>query len=337
MSSIKPIPNASAARDTSRRRRDILLLAGLFGLMLAGLIGLAMATGWAETKTQIAKLSLVQFSLLLVLSLVNYGFRAIRWHIFARRLGLNTGIVQNFRHFLGGFAMSVTPGRVGELVRMRWLRRETGWAFEKTAPLVLVDRASDLTAMAAILGISIALSTSGIGGAIPITILALVTALIVTRPRLLAALAEAGYRFIGRWPRLFARIRRAARSLSAFSNPALITLATAIGAVGWFAEAYAFHLLLVWMGSDIGLSKAVAIFIFSALAGGLTGAPGGIGGAEAAMIALLSIEGVPLETSVPATAIIRITTLWFAIAIGLAVFPVAERYSMKVRNALEKN
>ena len=80
------------------------------------------------------------------------------------------------------------------------------------------------------------------------------------------------------------------------------------------------------MGADIGLAKAVAIFVFSGLAGGLTGAPGGVGGAEAAMVALLTLEGVPLEASVPATAIIRVTTLWFAIGIGLAGLPRRRTY-----------
>ena len=73
----------------------------------------------------------------------------------------------------------------------------------------------------------------------------------------------------------------------------------------------------------------MAIFLFSSIAGGLTGAPGGVGGAEAAMIALLSLEGIPLEVSIPATLIIRVTTLWFAIAIGLVVFPFAERAAGK--------
>jgi len=327
----KPMPTTGV----SRRWRDIALLAGLFVLVLAGLIGVAAATGWEETKAQLAKLSMAQFGVLLALSLANYGFRGLRWHIFANRLGLNTGFIQNLRHFLGGFAMSVTPGRVGELIRMRWLRRETGWAFEKTAPLVLVDRASDLAAMAVILGIAVSVSTTGISGAVPVTFLALIAALVATRPQLLAGFAGFGYRIIGRWPRLFARVRGAARSLSRFANPGILALAACIGAIGWFAEAYAFHLLLVWMGSDIGIAKAAAIFIFSTLAGGLTGAPGGVGGAEAAMIALLSLEGVPLDVSVPATAIIRVTTLWFAILIGLVVFPFAEKLSMKANNALE--
>ena len=70
----------------------------------------------------------------------------------------------------------------------------------------------------------------------------------------------------------------------------------------------AFYLLLGWMGTDIGLWTAIAIFAFATIAGNVIGSPGGLGGAEAAMIGLLSLEGVPLEVSLPATAVIRVTT-----------------------------
>ncbi len=53
------------------------------------------------------------------------------------------------------------------------------------------------------------------------------------------------------------------------------------------------------------------------------------------MIALLALEGVPFEVSVPATAIIRLTTLWFALGIGIAVFPLAERASLKGTGRVE--
>ncbi|WP_456385906.1 lysylphosphatidylglycerol synthase transmembrane domain-containing protein [Profundibacter sp.] len=319
----------------NRRGRDMLFLGGLFGLMLFGLIGLAAATGWDETKAQLAKLAPSHIIILLALSLVNYLLRGLRWHMFARRLGLSTTLPQNLRHFLGGFAMSVTPGRVGELIRMRWLRRETGWAIERTAPLVLMDRASDLTAIAIILGVSVSLTTTGITGALPVTLLAIALAVIATRPTLLASLVTYAYKSIGRMPRLFGRIRMAARSMKQFSGTAVMLPALGFGLVGWLAEGYAFHLLLGWLGADIGLAMAMAIFLFSTLAGGLTGAPGGVGGAEAAMVALLMTQGVPLEVALPATAIIRITTLWFAIGIGLAVFPFAERTSLRIQNALE--
>ncbi|PID36875.1 MAG: hypothetical protein CR993_02985 [Rhodobacterales bacterium] len=324
-----------AIRDTEERAprprlgRDAALLGGLFVLMLLGLAGLAAATGWEETWAQLRKLTFGMVLTLLGLSLVNYLFRGLRWHIFARRLGLPLRFRDNLRHFLGGFAMSVTPGRVGELVRMRWIGRETGWSFEQTAPLVLVDRASDLASMALLLAGALAFSTTGITFGLPVAIGALTAAFIATRPRLLGAIATLGHRATGRFARLFARIRRAARALARFSSPALFIVTALLGLVGWIAEGLAFHLLLVWMGADIGLASAIAIFVFSTLAGGLTGAPGGVGGAEAAMVALLSLQGVGLEASIPATAIIRVTTLWFAIAIGAAVFPFAEKISRR--------
>ena len=314
---------------THRRWRDIALLAGLFGFVIAGLAGLALATGWEETIAQLSRLSFLQFVVLLGLSLVNYVFRGSRWHVMARKIGLPTTLTQDLRHFIGGLAMSVTPGRVGELIRMRWIKRETGWAVDRTAPLVLMDRAGDLAAMAIILALGLSFGAGGIAFGLPVAIAALLVAFIATRPTLLAGAAGFAYRLTGFFPRLMVRVRRAAGSLSAFSDPKTVIITLALGLTGWIAEGYAFHLLLVWMGADIGIWMAATIFTFSTLAGGLTGAPGGVGGAEAAMVALLSMQGVPLETSLPATAIIRVTTLWFAIGLGLLVFPFAERHSLK--------
>jgi len=297
-------------------------------LVLLGLAGLATATGWQATWDELMALTLLQLSILLGLSLVNYGFRAIRWHVFAGRLGLPTRFWQNVRHFFGGFAMSVTPGRVGELVRMRWIRRETGWPFDKTAPLVLIDRAADLVAMAVLLAAALALSSTGVSGGVPVALLALLAAYIATRPTLMRKFADIGFQISGkRLPRLFARIRRAADSLALFQGSGLLVPAGCLGVIGWLAEGYAFHLLLMWMDADVGLWMAIAIFIFATLAGGLTGAPGGLGGAEAAMVGLLILDGVPTEVAVAATLVIRVTTLWFAILLGLIVFPYAERKS----------
>ncbi len=322
------------AKPTARphlphRWRDRALVLALLVLVGLGLAGMASATGWAEIWAQLARLHLWQVGALLALSLVNYLLRGLRWHVLARRLGLPMAMAQNFRHYLGGFAMSVTPGRVGELVRMRWIRRETGWAVERTVPLVLMDRAGDLAVMALILTLAVSLAAGGMAGAVPVAGLALAIAVLATRPRLMHRAVTQSYRMLGRLPRLFARARTATRSLARFGHAPTLALALMLGGAGWLAEGYAFHLLLGFMGAEIGLWKAIAIFVLATLAGGLTGAPGGLGGAEAAMVAALSLEGVPLAVSVPATAVIRLTTLWFAIGLGLAVFPLAERAALR--------
>lgn len=320
---------AISAPDPARPGREKAMLIGLIALVGLGLWSLGASTGWAEIGAQLARLQPWQVAALLALSAGNYLLRSLRWHGLARRLGLPTGLAQNLRHYLGGFALSVTPGRLGELVRMRWLKRETGWAPERTAPLVLMDRAGDLAVMALLLALGLTLAAGKITGAVPVAACALAVAILATRPRLLSALVTRLYRALGRFPRAFARARGAARLLTRFCHGPTLVLVLGLGFLGWLAEGYAFHLLLGFLGAGIGLWTAVSIFVFATLAGGLTGAPGGLGGAEAAMIALLSLEGVPLEVSVPATAVIRLTTLWFALALGLAIFPMAERASVR--------
>lgn len=303
----------------------ILLSIGLFLAFAVGLIGIAAATGWRESVEAITRLTGAQLAFLLGLSLINYGFRCLRWHVYTGAMNIPTSLITDIRHYLGGFALTATPGRIGELIRLRWIWLETGIRADRTASLVLIDRAADLAAVGLLLAGCIAVSSAGLQGGWTVAAIAVVISIIVTRPALFRWMITLGWKTVGRFPKLFGSVRRAANGLHIFSRPGVFFPATILGVLGWFAEGIAFFLLLVWMGADISLSLALAIFFLSVLTGGATGLPGGIGGAEAAMIGALSLKGIPLEIALPATAVIRLTTLWFAILVGLAVFPFAER------------
>jgi glycosyltransferase 2 family protein len=301
----------------------------LLVFVLVGVLLLGRGTDWREVGRGLAALSLWQIAVLLGLSLANYLARALRWHLMTSALQTGLSFRRSATHFLGGLAMAVTPGRLGELVRIRWISRETGMAMDRIAPVALTDRSSDLAAMALLLALSVAATGGsnavGLIFALLVAAAGLSVALILMRPELLRLIAALIWRLTGKGARLMARLRRASHTLKLFARPQMVLATTLIGMAGWAAEGYAFHLLLVWLGHDIGLAKAVAIFTFATLAGGATGAPGGIGGAEAAMLGLLALEGVPFEAALPATIIIRVTTLWFAVLVGLIIFPFAER------------
>jgi uncharacterized protein (TIRG00374 family) len=95
--------------------------------------------------------------------------------------------------------------------------------------------------------------------------------------------------------------------------------------LGWVAECYALYLLLQYFGAEVELTTAVFVFCFSMLVGAISMLPGGLGSTEATMVLLLKAMGVDLGTAVAATAIIRMTTFWFAIVVGLAFTPAALR------------
>ncbi|MDR6263980.1 lysylphosphatidylglycerol synthase transmembrane domain-containing protein [Roseobacter sp. N2S] len=321
----------SAMNGAHPYRSTLIVLAIFLG---CGILAFATASG-EDIWHQITLLSVTQIAVLLALSLVNYTFRAFRWFLYGRALGLNLRPLQVLRHYLGGFALTMTPGRLGELVRVRWINRETGASVERTAPLVLVDRAADLASSGLLLAAAMLVMAGGIKGGIPVALIAVLAAIIATRPSLFRWCVTVVYRMTGRKPRLFARARRAALSLKPFSQPTIALPAFALGFLGWFAEGYAFYLLLDWMGASLPVWTCVGIFVFSMMTGGATGLPGGVGGAEAAMLALLALQGVPLDIAIPATAIIRITTLWFAIGLGVLIFPFAETAAARRPHALE--
>jgi glycosyltransferase 2 family protein len=314
------------ASDT--RNRTGFVVTGLFlALFIGSVVAALAATGWEETLAALSRLGPVEIGILLVLSLGNYVSRALRWHLLTRMIHLPTGLGQDFRHYFGGFALTATPGRLGEFVRLRWMSRETGWPIDRAAPVALADRASELAAVALLLAVAVGLSTLGLATIAPLILISLGLAWIASSPRLLHRGVTLAWRAIGRWPRLFGRLRRMVAGLAPFVRPGVALPALALGGIGWFLEGLAFALLLDWLGAPVPLWTAVAIFLAAMISGALAGLPGGLGGAEAAMIGLLLFVGVPLEVALPATAIIRVTTLWFAILIGIGVFPLAEAQS----------
>ena len=77
-----------------------------------------------------------------------------------------------------------------------------------------------------------------------------------------------------------------------------------------------FHWVLQWMGADVPMAFAVFVYALAMLAGAISFMPGGLGGAEAVMVALLMWKGMSGADAVAATVLIRLATLWFAVAIG---------------------
>lgn len=310
--------------QTPRANRGLLASGLLLGLFALGMTGAIASTGWDTTWEALGRLGVAKLPLLLAFSLTHYFLRALRWHLLARAGGLPTTLRQNSLHYFGGFAMTATPGRLGELVRLRWIGRETGVPFERSASVALADRAVELAGIGLLITLAISLSSLGTNSVWLLVAVAVLMVWVVSQPRLLAALIVRLWRLVGRWPRLFVRLRRMASGLALFLRPQVLITTVGLSMIGWFSEGIAFYVLLSWLGEPIGLWPAVAIFLSAVLSGALSGLPGGLGGTEAALTGLLLLQGTPIEIALLATAIIRVTTLWFAVLIGICVFPLAE-------------
>jgi uncharacterized membrane protein YbhN (UPF0104 family) len=113
------------------------------------------------------------------------------------------------------------------------------------------------------------------------------------------------------------RVQQLLASARPCHTPTLLLTTTALSLAAWAAEAWAFHLLLDALGSTATLSFSVFVYAIAVLAGALSFLPGGLGGTEATIMSLLLLTGHEQAVAVVATVLIRLTTLWFAVALGL--------------------
>lgn len=94
--------------------------------------------------------------LALLLNLVNVELKVERWRRLLQERGIDYPRGPARVAFLGAcYAGFVTPGRVGDILRAEYLRREKGVPFSEGALSVVVDRVCDVAALALFVALSL--------------------------------------------------------------------------------------------------------------------------------------------------------------------------------------
>jgi glycosyltransferase 2 family protein len=254
-----------------------------------------------------------------VLGLValSYVVRFVRWIYYLRLLGISVPLGVNAAIFAAGLSMTVSPGKLGEVLKSVFVKQAVGAPIARTAPIVVAERATDGTGMVA-WGLLGALALSFGPGILVGFLLLTVLGIAVLRSKRLSLLAE---RLLLRLPVL----NRLAPHLSDFHGATgellgvrPLVVGSVLSFLAWGLEITAVYLCSVGIGA--GLPFLLVAFVFAA--GSLLGVgsmlPGGIGAAEASMAGMFRFyAGLPGGLAVALTFLIRLVTLWFAAVIGI--------------------
>jgi uncharacterized protein (TIRG00374 family) len=304
-----------------RLARRIAVAAGLGALVSLGL-GLV-----ANLPATLEALGRFQWSLLpLVLGavLANYVLRFAKWEYYLRCLDVPVSRRQSLLVFLAGFTMSITPGKLGELLKAFLVRDLVGTELSRTASVVMAERLTDVAGLVLLSALGATVLPHG-GLFLGAVTAALGIALVALRTRWLAEWVHRALLRGGRLARLAEPLRLflgAGRTLLA---PGALALTVALSVVSWFCECLAFYLVLHGLGLDTPLRGATFLYAFASLAGAVSMLPGGLGVAEGSLAGLLVALGAPLPEAAAATLLIRAATLWFAVALGGATLLLAFR------------
>ena len=298
----------------------------LVSRLVAGIVvGVAVYVGfsiWADVGRVGEALRSFQWRYALLaclLAAANYGIRFVRWQFYLGKVGVtNVSTRDSLQVFLAGFALTVTPGKLGEAVKAVLLRASHGIPMSKTAPIVIAERITDLVALLLLALVGVFSYDVDprflIAGAVLV-----VAGLIVVS---VDPVAKAAIRIAGRMPVL----RRFAHRFDDFHAhtailiaPLPLVVATMLATTSWFFECLAFwSVVRGFPGAHISLQGATFVYAATTVAGALSFLPGGLGVTEAGMLALLGrLAGIPRGTAAAATFVTRAATLWFAVALGL--------------------
>ena len=296
-------------------------------LSAAGYLIFSLWGGWREVLTAIGQVGFTGTAIALGLSLLNYGLRFLRWQKFLALLGHRVPTLESLRIYIAGFGLTILPGKAGEAIRSVFLKHH-GVSYPESLAAFFSEHFSNLISMLLLAAVGLWVYPQAQPLVIIITVSVLSGLVVLQQTRWLKKLKAAAQNKLPERPaRLIGSTIEIILHSGRCFRPSMLVLGLAYGLIAWGAEGVAFHYILHALGSDISLQAALFIYAFSMLVGALSFLPGGLGGAEATMVMLLMLHQIGQPQAVAATIIIRLATLWFAVALGLIslTMPVREQ------------
>ncbi len=292
-------------------------LAWGYGLIIAIYLAMLLMVDTQKGFFEYVPTAMAQLPVLLLFALASFVLRYARWFWLLRWAGSEVPVWQGWLAYISGFAFTATPGKVGELVRIRYFGRlhvdgsrvMSAFVFERALDLVVVFCLATLWVVDTQMFV--------VAATFVLVFLALV-GLVMYRPKVLDALGMAfvGYGF-KRVGRLLRFVAKAMAGCAIWLRPVPLLSSLFLGLVAWCSTALAFVFLLTALQLHVRFLAAFAAYPLAMLAGAASMLPGGVGSTEAAIVVQLQWHDVPVATALLAAVVVRLGTMWFSVLLGL--------------------
>ena len=306
----------------------------LLGRVILGVAaGVAIYVGfsiWADARSvgrALAGFRWVIALAALALASLNYLVRFGRWHYYLKVLGLKVPVGHSFLVFLGGFSLTVTPGKLGEAVKALLLLESHGIPAVRTAPIVIAERFTDLMGLLLLACVGIfTFKTDPRFLIVGACLIGFGLIVVSVEP-----VARFFLRLSARLPlvrRVAPKLELAYQTTAELLRPRPLVLGVFLSVISWFFECAAFWAVVHgFAGAAVDIQAATFIYASMTVAGALSFLPGGLGVTEAGMLAMLGelATGCNRSVAAAATFVTRLCTLWFAVLVGIVALLVFAR------------
>ncbi|MCL4541428.1 MAG: flippase-like domain-containing protein [Chloroflexi bacterium] len=247
----------------------------------------------------------------------SYGARFLRWHVLARQLAAKLTLTRSVTIYVAGYALGLTPGGLGELLKLSFLEQSEGVPALESVAVVSLERTTEgasflLVAIAGALLARTALSRVSFTAFAPLLALPVFALLPV-----IARIWQQRHHHSASPGRLVTRIEMAFQGLALVARVRPLLLSVLLALAARSAEGALFWVVLRALGSPVPVAGAMFAVGLAGLTGGMSLLPAGVGAVEMTLTTAAVGFGAHPAMALAAALISRSMTLWLWIPGGL--------------------
>jgi uncharacterized protein (TIRG00374 family) len=254
----------------------------------------------------------------IIISLVTCGWFVLfaRWHLLLINSKIFIPKKNSFIIYLSGAALSIIPGRMGELIKSQLLKTKFGIPRSKTVPIIILEQLYTLIGLVLVSFFGIWLFELGAYVIGFFTVVLVFSFILISSKKsfykLIAMLEKIKFtsKFVEPLSSSYDTIRKSIRG-------PIVFYATALTVIFWMLEAISVYFVLLSFGIDgIEFLMVIPIYLTSLMLGFLSFLPMGLGVVEGSLASFFSLQGIEISLSLTLVIIIRLFTRWYSIAVG---------------------
>ncbi|MCK6604355.1 MAG: flippase-like domain-containing protein [Ignavibacteriaceae bacterium] len=300
-------------------------------------LGISVYLDFEKVGQSLARFNLLIIAPLLLLSLINYFFRFLKWDYYLKKLNVKLAKTDSFLVFIAGMVMSVSPGKSGEVLKSFLVKEINGTPVSRTAPVIFAERLTDFFALIILSVIGAFVFDYGKEISLATLIFFIFLIVIISQKRIFKSILE--------WLEKIKFIAKYASKIEELylTSYELLRLGPLVGMillsiVSWSFECYSFYVVIKSYGYEPGVFLGSFIYAFGTIVGALSFLPGGLGVTEGSFTLMLTgMISVNSADSLAITFIIRLATLWFAVFAGVIALSALQKKYYKINTEQAEN
>lgn len=252
-----------------------------------------------------------------------------RWNLLLKNSNINIPWHESLKINLSGYALSVTPGKVGELLKSHFMKTKFQIPQKNVMPIVLIEQFYTFLGLSivGIIGIwYFQLGTYVVFGSL--SILAL-TFCVLSSTRIFNKFFFLSNKipFVTKYTNSMSdsyHIIKNSLKKKIFFYSSLLSITF------WLIESLLVYFIVLSFNIDtLEFAQIVSIYVTSIIFGLVSFLPLGIGVVEGSLASFFTLQGLDISLSVPLVIIIRIFTRWYGVSIGLIALKMVGGFTLK--------